>query len=304
MVARGFGRSFGAEAGTAAGAAAAGGIGFATAGASPDAAFCASSNGQISPGWGGDGRVRGGGCQAGWRRAETASMPRCRTAGCAVPALPVQRTDAAPPKPRAVGFRTSSCGSSRGSAGVSGDASSVRLRVTSWRHERPNTIGATQISTPSISTNAPVHPSSCENTEDNARPTAPPALSCGSAPDVSASSAALAHSTTSVTSQSLTVPRPLSTWRSPASMRTAYRHASGSSHTVEMPNQPSPMSNAIYKCQAAIVAGRAAAMRNGPAEKHWPGERRCNTASPIWALRWQTAWSTPCTPSCARSPCR
>lgn len=232
---------------------------------------------------------------------------RCRDAG-----LPVARCLRCPssartlprPSPGRWASRTSSCGSSRGSAGVSGDASSVRLRVTSWRHERPNTIGATQISTPSISTNAPVHPSSCENTEDNARPTAPPALSCGSAPDVSASSAALAHSTTSVTSQSLTVPRPLSTWRSPASMRTAYRHASGSSHTVEMPNQPSPMSNAIYKCQAAIVAGRAAAMRNGPAEKHWPGERRCNTASPIWALRWQTAWSTPCTPSCARRPCR
>ncbi len=241
IFARSGGRNSGVSPAGLTGAAGAGAAGLVSAGGGASGSPWAFSKGQISPGCGGDSRVRGGGCHAGWRQMAPDSMPRWRPVGRAAPAWPPSIACSAPPSPSAVGLRPLSASSCWASAWGGAASPDLRRRASTWRHVHPNTIGAAHSSTPSISRKAPAPPSMCENSDARPRPAAPPALPCASWPAVRASSAALAHSAASVASHTRTVPGPFRP-RSPAITRAMYRHTNGNSHTEEMPNQPSPMS--------------------------------------------------------------
>ncbi|MCY1212856.1 hypothetical protein D9M72_246060 [compost metagenome] len=237
----------GRGAGAGAGAAGAGGAVRAGLTAFGDSAWCS----QISPGCGGDSRVRRGGCQAGWRRAETASKLRWRGAGAVQPGLPAdggsQRSAS-----RSGWVGAKETGGSSGAA--SGAAPRRGLRANRLRQVSPNTIGAASASTPSINSKAPVQPNRLPIMPASARPAEPPALDSGSVPLVSASRQALAHSTASVPSQTRNEPGPASR-RSPASLRVTSRQTSGTIQKVENPNQPKPIIDMpCSKLRAAIVA--------------------------------------------------
>ncbi len=240
IFARSGGRNSGVSPAGLTGAAGAGAAGLASAGDDASGRPWAFSKGQISPGCGGDSRVRGGACHAGWRQMAPDSMPRWRPVGRAAPAWPPNIACSAPPSPSAVGLRPLSASSCCASASGGAASPALRRRASNWRHVRPNTIGAAHSSTPSISRKAPDHPSMCVNSDARPRPAAPPALPCASWPAVRASSEALAHSAANVASHTRTVPGPFRP-RSPAITRVMYRHTNGNSHMEEMPNQPSPI---------------------------------------------------------------
>lgn len=121
------------------------------------------------------------------------------------------------------------------SSAAPGLRSNKRLRQVS-----PNTIGTDSAKIPSISSNAAVQPTTPVVMPASAWPAAPPASAPSPSVPVSASSAALVHITIRVPSHTRNVPRP-SRRRSRVRTRSASRHASGTIHRVDNPNQPKPM---------------------------------------------------------------